>query len=234
MHAVIRLGNGEWYSSAIFACYSDNADPSSRRHYFIVFDKSKTKLVKQPFFNPAKLPHLDQMVLFYDEDETGWLFDENGYGNVDFLPKSRALQIVADGVIPQDILAKCLAADAQHTFLPSREIRSTEDIEQLMLITGNFHDARIAELEMREDGSLYLLFDGMWGCKTELVLEGDIAYCTDCRDPEIHDPYWSGADMMIIKDYIYFADFPIPDIAELDETYCWFRAKSIKYRIIPL
>ena len=48
----------------------------------ISYDNFKTKLVIQPGFDPKKSPFLDQLVLFFDEDDTDWVYEENGDGNV--------------------------------------------------------------------------------------------------------------------------------------------------------
>ena len=77
---------------------------------------------------------------------------------------------------------------------------------QLMLITGDFHDARIVEIEERADGSLRVLFDGVWGCDVELYFEGDVTYCTDSRNPMDYDPYWGDSQIAFRDGFIIFYD----------------------------
>jgi len=71
MHAIIRTGNGKYYTSAIFGSYIDGIKRDWFKRYYIVLDESKTKLVVQPGFDPKKAPILDQLVLFFDEPSAG-------------------------------------------------------------------------------------------------------------------------------------------------------------------
>jgi hypothetical protein len=78
--------------------------------------------------------------------------------------------------------------DREYQFEAIRRINSGNDIRDLEWVSGGFHDAYIAEIT--ECGnSLYILFDGTWGCKIEVWFEGDVSYDTSSRDPEKWDPY---------------------------------------------
>ena len=113
MNAIIRIGNGDYYCSAVFGIYNDEITThNSFNMYCIVFDKDKKRLVKQPMFNPEIRPFLDKMVLIFNTDHTDWELDENGYGGVDFLPKEDALKIIEDGGMPDEILNRCLQIDS--------------------------------------------------------------------------------------------------------------------------
>ena len=101
-----------------------------------------------------------------------------------------------------------------------------------MCITGAFHDARIAELEKRPNGSLYVLFDGVWGCSVELMFSGDVSYCVESRNPEKWDPYWLESSILLQNGYVYFADTVI-DLTEPNDDCCWFKAKTMEFNIIP-
>ena len=100
-----------------------------------------------------------------------------------------------------------------------------------MLITGELHDARIVKLEKQPDGSLYVLFDGVWGCSVELVFSGDVAYCAESRNPEKWDPYWFESSIVVQDGLVYFFDSS-KNLTALNDNDCWFKAKTMAYRII--
>ena len=232
MHAIIRKGDGEFYTSAVFGYYSDKKSEYNYGAYYIVLDEEKEHLKKQQVFDPKKKPQLDLMVLIIDADNTGWSEDEHGFGGVDFLPKDEALMIIRDGVCPEDILRKCRELDSTYHYTEYNEIVDESDIERLMNVSGWFHDAVIAEMK-ENDGVLRVVFDGVWGCKIEMFFEGDVSYNTDSRDPELYDPYWYGSTMICQDGYIYFVDDDDMKVEDIKEGYCWFKAKRVRYRVIP-
>lgn len=231
MHAIIRIGNGKYYTSAIFGSYIDGIKRDWFKRYYFVFDESKTKLVIQPGFDPKKSPYLDQLVLFFDEDDTDWEYEENGDGNVSFLPKKELKRYVKSGDIPEDKLQRCKEIDASAIFHDTVEIQNEKDIERLMMISGCFHDACISDMKQLADGALEVSFDGIWGCVIKMKFSGDVSCCTDSRDPEQYDPYWLNASLQKKDGYYYFVDDEV-EIEDINDDYCWFRAKKIKYKVI--
>ena len=77
-----------------------------------------------------------------------------------------------------------------------------KDIKNLEWASGGFHDARIAKKKLQDDDTLYLLFDGTWGCKIEVWFSGDLEYDTSSRDPETVDPYWFGATVILQDGFV--------------------------------
>ena len=232
MHAIVRKGNGEYYTSAVFGYYSDNKSEYNYGAYYIVLDENKEHLVKKEVFDPKKKLQLDLMVLIIDSDDTGWIEDEHGFGGVDFLSKDVALKIIRDGKCPEDILAKCRELDLRYHYKEYNDILDDSDIDRLMNVSGWFHDAFIKEMN-EENNVLRVLFDGVWGCKIEMFFEGDVSYNTDSRDPECYDPYWYGSSMIRRDGYIYFVDDDDMKVEDIREGYCWFKAQKVRYRVIP-
>jgi len=235
MNAIIRLGDGKYYCSAVFGYYDDNeTDKYSYDMYYIVFNQEKTKLIKQPLFNPKSYPQLDKTVLVFDGDQTNWTVNKNGYGGVDFLPKENALHIIESGIMPSNLLNKCLSLEVSDNFEGYHEIRDSKDVENLMWVSGGFHDAAISKQEEKQDGSLSVLFDGIWGCSIELIFSGDVSYCTDSRNSDqCDDPYWFGSTLILKDGYKIFIDDDDIAIEDVNNDYCWFKAKAMKYRVIP-
>ena len=103
---------------------------------------------------------------------------------------------------------------------------------RLMLVSGYFHDACISKLK-KQDDALYVLFNGTWGCSIEVWLAGDVSYSVKSRDPENCDPYWFGSSVLMEDGWIYFVDDEYVSIKDITDEYCWFKARTLKYHVIP-
>lgn len=134
---------------------------------------------------------------------------------------------------PDDILEKCRLIDAGYIYEEIQEIKGQKDIDSFDWASGGFHDARIAKEELQQDGTLYLRFDGTWGCEIEVWLWGDLDYDTLSRDPEYFEPYWYGSTILQKDNFIYFVDEDDMTVDKIGKGYCYFKAKHMKYRIIP-
>lgn len=235
MYGIIREGNRKYYITKILGFYSDNENKKETfGQHFIVLDKEKKRLVKVYQFNPEVKPHLDLMVITMDDDMSDWIVDVNNHGCVGFLADKNLKELITENVFDAEMLAKCIEYDTPPSFCEINEIHSEKDIEQLMYITGEFHDATIEELEQMADGSLRVYFTGVWGCDVELYFDGDVTYCTDSRDPMEYDPYWGDSQVAIRDGYITFYDDAYTDVSEINDNWCWFRARKMLYKIIPL
>lgn len=232
MHAIIRKGNGEYYISAVFGYYSDKKDKDYYGTYYVVFDENKERLIKQQTFNPKSKPNLDLMVLIVEPDTSGWNEDEHGFGGVDFLTKDEVDYITYKGECPEDIMRKCHEIDSSFRYKEYNEIHDDHDIERLMSVSGYFHDAYIAE-KKETDGGLYVRFDDVWGCSIEMFFEGDVSYNTDSRDSDDAEVWWYGSTMIRQGGYIYFVDDDDMKVEDIKPGYCWFKARTVKYRVIP-
>lgn len=139
---------------------------------------------------------------------------------------------------PADIIEKCRNIDVGYTYNEYTEIKTDEDVKNFVIATGEFHDARIIKEIMQADGTLYLRFDGIWGCEVEVWFWGELEYDTSVRHIENLDPYWSCSTLMIKDGFIYFVDeFFEEEELSLDlikqGEYCYFKAQHMKYHIIP-
>jgi hypothetical protein len=173
-------------------------------------------------------------VLLIDENTDDWVLNEHGYGCVDFLADKNLLEIVESNSIDNAIVEQCVLYDIPSAFKEINEVNNENDAKQLMFITGEFHDARIVETENRADGSLRVLFDGVWGCDVEMYFEGDVSYCTDSRNPMEYDPYWGDSQIAFKDGFIVFYDDDYTDVDDINDNWCWFKARKMSYKIIPL
>ena len=233
MYAIIRKGNKECYTSAVFGFYNDNPNKNGFCSYYIVFNEEKTKLIKKKMFNPKKKPYCDLTVLLLDDCQNNWDVDTNGYGCVNFLSVDLVEEIVQGKNISNELLKKCKDIDSQYVYHEYNEINSQTDIDKLMLVSGGFHDARIFEMKELEDGILKVVFDGIWGCNIEMTFKGNVSYCTESRNPEEWDPYWFGSSMFIDNGMIVFVDDEDVELKDINDNYCWFKSEKVIYRVVP-
>lgn len=240
MHAIIRQGDGKYYVSAVFGYYRDiTATDDYERYlesihkpYWIVWDEEKKKLIRWLAMVP-NTKYIIPQILIFDSDQSGWNMDEEGVGCVDFLSRELLDSILDKDIQPEDILEKCRLMDSGYIYSEIKEIKSEKDIKDLEWASGGFHDARIAKEELQDDGTLYLRFDGTWGCEIEVWFWGDLEYDTSSRDPEICDPYWFGSTVILQDGFVYFVDDDDMTVDQIASGYCYFKARHMKYRIIP-
>lgn len=240
MHAIVRQGNGKYYVSAVFGYFKDiTATDDYERYiqsihnpYWIVWDEEKKHLIRCLNIVP-NTKYIIPQVLIVDSDCKNWNMDDNGVGCVDFLSRDLLDSFLDKEQQPDDILEKCRLIDAGYIYEEIQEIKGQKDIDNLDWASGGFHDARIAKEELQQDGTLYLRFDGTWGCEIEVWLWGDLDYDTSSRDPEYFEPYWYGSTILQKDNFIYFVDEDDMTVDKIGKGYCFFKAKHMKYRIIP-
>jgi len=232
MHAIVRKGNGKYYISVILGCYNDASNDYTHR-YFIVLNEEKDKIIRQPMFNPKKKPHLDQMVLLIDDNQNDWIIQEDGYGCINLFDKKNLLDYALGKDIPLNLLKQCKELDSEYIYSEYNEIKNQKDIDRFMLVSGGFHDARILESQLLNDGTFKVTFDGLWGCNIEMYFIGNVSYCIESRNPEYWDPYWLGSSMYIDNNMVVFVDDEDVELKDIDDNYCWFKAEKVTYRIIP-
>ena len=79
----------------------------------------------------------------------------------------------------------------------------------------------------------YLLFDGTWGCKIEVWFRGDLEYDTSSRPSAEYDQFWLGSTVILQDGFVYLIDDDDMTVDKIGPGYCYFKARHMKYRIIP-
>ena len=238
MHALVYLQNGSYYTSAVYGYYKGPATiRKGYERYWIVWNSSKTRLIRWPAMVPDK-EYLVPQILIVDSDQSNWIIDDdNDSGCVDFLTIELLISILDNNVQPEDILKKCRNAYAPYIFHDKREIKKQKDIEDLDLISMGFHDAFLTKKEFLEDGSLYLALDGIWCCELEIWFSGEIeCHTATGKNGEEYDLYWGWqiATILMHEGFIYFViDEPVTTFADIKSDCCYFKARHLKYRITP-
>lgn len=240
MHAIVCQGNGKYYVSAVFGYFRDITATddyekyiqSIRNPYWIVWDEEKKRLIRWLHMVPDT-KYIIPQILIVDSDHENWNMDDNGVGCVNFLSRDLLDSFLDLDQQPEEILEKCRSMDAGYIYEEIQEIKGQKEIDNLDWASGGFHDARIAKEELQQDGTLYLRFDGTWGCEIEVWLWGDLEYDTSSRNPDHCDPYWQGSTILQKDGFLYLIDDDDMTVEQIGKGYCYFKARHMKYRIVP-
>ena len=240
MHAIIRLGDGKYYVSAVFGYFKNITATDGyekylqkiRNPYWIVWDADKKSLIKWFAMVPDTQYIIPQAIII-DANQSNWRKDENGDGCVDFLDKELLDALLVAEDQPKDILEKCRAMDAEYEYEEVREVKTEADVINLSWASGDFHDAYIAQKELLEDGTLYLRFAGVWGCEIEVWFWGELKYDTSCIDSGMYDGHWFDSTVILQDGFVYLVDDEDVTVEKIGPEHCFFKARHMKYRIIP-
>ena len=228
MYAIIRLKNKQYYTSKVFGIYKETESKEGFDVFYIVLNKEKNKLTKVYKYEIEN--HIDTMVLELDQDMEDMILDEEGYGHVDFLKDQDIDKILNDEEIEKRKLNKCINSSKDIDLKEYIEVNDEDDINNLLYLTGGFHDACIENIS-GNDKKMTIKFDKIWGMELEIVFEDEVIY----KNTLVNDIYWF--DCSLIKnesDYFVFVNQSGYDEKDdLDEYSCYFMAKKMKYKIIP-
>ena len=233
MYAIINNGNGDYYTSTVYACYEDPTNEDGTNwwgEYYIVLNKEKNALIKHYAYDSNVKPSIRQMILYIDDNQDNWNVDKRtGIGEVNISDRDSLMKMIEQSTVSNELIE----LDKQYHFEDYPEIHNEADIAKLMLVSGHFHDARIKQIEDTND-KLHIIFDDVWGCNIEMWFSGDVSYDISCRNPAVYDPYWLGSVMIIANGFIYFIDDEDATIEDAaGDNYCWFKAREVKYHVIP-
>lgn len=236
MHAIIRLGNGRFYTSAIFGRYKGEGD-NYNTDIFVVFNQTKEKLIAIPQISYGQDNIIHTNLIIFDTHDISWKFSYGArrYGFVSFLNKEKAFQIIKTGRFPSgtDIESRCRKEDESLVYKKWNKIRTTADIKNLMQATGGFHDAYVTECKKdNQTGDIFVKFSGIWGTDLEMVFQGD-AQC-HLHDPEESEPWWFDCKFQKFQGKYYLFDSAEASAVDFNNwnTDC-FCAKEVFYHIIP-
>lgn len=235
MKALIRLGKGKYYSSKVFAIINTkigNEDKGRMASQYLVLNETGDELVlKYKYEQDTK--YINLLVLLYDCDTSDMILDDYGLGRVKFITEEELLNTALNNKNDNNLLEKCknYITKYEGDYI---EIKNENDIENLMCVSGNFHDGYIKEIRNNPNGELVVLFDALWGCKIELVFSSDVIYHCGRSIENGDDVYWYGSSIIFDKGLLLFVDKDKYEVGQLlYEDNIWFKSKDIKYKIIP-
>lgn len=112
MYAIIRQGNGKFYTTTVFGYYDYPKNKWDYKHrYCVVLNEEKNSLILQPMFAEKGLV---STVIFTDNDESNWKKINDNIMSVFFLPTEELYNWVLDQKVPDDLLQKCIAMDDEY------------------------------------------------------------------------------------------------------------------------
>ena len=59
----------------------------------------------------------------------------------------------------------------------------------------------------------------------------DVSFCVKSREED--DPYWMDSSLFMENGYIYLVDECDMTAEKITDDYCWFKAKSVSYQVLP-
>lgn len=228
MHAIIRLGNGDYYISAVFG-YNKSLDttPKGEHHlsnpYWIVWDPPQKRLIKLPTVAP-NIQFLIPQVLIIDSDQHDWSIDESGVGCVNWLTLAAIDDILDMENQPDDVLERCRSIDRCYNYNATPEIKTQKDIDDLEWVSGGFHDAFIEKEKLLRDGTLYIKFNGVWGCAIEIWFWGDVEYNIPHNIHDVYDSCWFSSTIIMKDEFIYLIDEIDMTVDKIRPDNCYFKA----------
>ncbi|MCD7774824.1 MAG: hypothetical protein LUH40_04505 [Clostridiales bacterium] len=237
MYAIIRNGDGRFYTSVVFGYFCEVTATDNYKRYlesifnrfYLVLDEKKERLIKRFVFLKEN-KYLDPQILILDADQTEWTFTPDGQGYMSFL---NGVNFSEESFsLSSEQIAQCSQIDSQYIYHEFQEVSSLNDIKNFSCVSGNLHDAYIKKCERNND-EIYVLFGGVWGCQIEIWFFGDVDYCIESRNPETDDPAWLGATLIYEDGYFYLVDDEDMKVADITDEYCWFKGRHLKYRVIP-
>ena len=233
MYAIIRLGNGRFYTSPVLGYYKSPSQADDYfSYYYIVLNQEHTRLIRCDEME-QHTKYLIPQIIVIDTDMRDWLLEEDQTGGISFLPRDMADAITESGNTPPDILKKCLNIAQNHPCNEYVEIRNEQDIKNFYAASFGLHDACLEEEKLLDEQTLYVKFHGTWQRSVEIWFQGDILYHTESRKTDFADPYWYVASIILSDGFVYLIDDDQVLPKDLDESYCYFKARKMTYRIIP-
>lgn len=240
MHAIIRLGNGRYYTSAVFGRFPDESS-SDNKDLLVVFNQAKNALIALPQLEFTKDGFISRHVIIYDTHDASWRYSNikgthRHYGSVAYMNKEQCFDLVhmaQKGIINTGIPEKCFKDDQAIPLEKWTKVRTDIEIRNLLSIAGDFHDAYVAECQRdKKTGNIRALFKGAWGTDIELVFQGE-AIC-HLHDPNEYEPWWYDCKLARHRGKIYLIDSSEarPEDCENWDT-DYFCAKDLFYHIIP-
>lgn len=233
MHKIIRKGNGEFYVSVVFAEYSGYSAGMPEMDGYIVFNEEKTKLVFQPMWDLSNPPYRDLLVLDYKNYREDWSYIDL-YNEVDLFDEDEfqdELEYILDnGFKSEKFYKRCLELDAEVEYKEWNEIKTEQDIKDLLKLAVGFQDSTVDEVEELEDGSLLVSISSLWEFNMEIIFSNDVSYNKNA----LGDYNDMGDTELLYEDgyYCLVNDF-YSNMSEIEDYNIWFKAKEMKFKVIP-
>lgn len=229
MYVIVRLKNKKYYTSKVYGIYKETDSKEGYDDFYIVLNESKDDLIKVYKYDVEK--YINMMVLELNQNIDDLILDEEGHGHIDFLTDEDIDDILNNKGLNKTKLSRCIKENKEIDLKEYIEVNDEEDIVNLLYLTGGFHDACIDNIS-GNDKMLKVSFDKIWGMKLEIVFEEEVIY----KNTLVDDISWF--DCSFIKNesdyFILVNQSGVEETDNLDDYSCYFMAKKMKYKIIPV
>jgi len=240
MHAIIRLENGRYYTSAVFGRFYDESS-SENTDLLVVFNQAKDSLIALPELQFTEDGFISRKVIIYDTHDNSWRYSNirgttRHYGCVAYLNREKCFDLVRmaqKGIKNTGIPEQCYKDDQATPLKKWTQVRTDYDIKNLLSISNNFQDAYVAECQRdKKNGNIRVLFKACWGTDVELVFQKE-ASC-HLHNPEEYEPWWYDCKLMRYRNKYYLFDSSNADAKDIDTWDSdYFCAKELYFHILP-
>ena len=232
MLAKIVAQDGREYYSPVFAFFDRGWSTA-----VIAFDREKNEFAYVKMYNSKQ--GISRCVFIVDWSEKGFVKDRTV--KLSFLRRLRWGSgydwLVENGKLCADIIAgkpvdDCYKEKALALFEDIhngewRVIENREDAENLLLMSGCFHDGVIDSFSYDRDGGLNVIVSGCWGAKISLRFAGDV------KMQFSEEAFAMLVDATIFTEdgFVYWADdYSVKSAKDITEKMCYFRARLLQWK----
>lgn len=117
-----------------------------------------------------------------------------------------------------------------------RFVKNEKDAKDLLTAAWGFHDSVLSNIiykyneNFEEPSVVQVLFTGCWECDILLEFKRDVLIHFNVDDNNIGEIMDS--NILFDNGFIYWVDEYIKDVKEIKEEYIYFRARSLKWKMI--
>lgn len=115
-------------------------------------------------------------------------------------------------------------------------VKNEKDAKDLLHAAWGFHDAELDNISYKlketynDPSVVQILFTGCWECDILLEFQRDVLIHFNIDDNCSHEIMDS--NILFNDGYVYWVDDYIEDIKELNDSYIYFRGRSLKWKMI--
>ncbi len=214
------LDDKKEYRSYVFAHFIDGFDSS-----VIVFDSSENRYKHVNMYNTK--PHIVRKVFIIDTARDGWTSPTKDTEGYDWLVNDPTLikSIKRGNTVSEEYLSRAIELNKTIVVNEWTEVKTEDDVENLMTAALDFHDSYIKRIEYNTD-KMTVIFENCWNSTVTLEFEGDIAL--RYIDNEYNPVYESS--VIFNENYVYWVDEFIKSVADIKDEHIVLRGRALRWK----
>lgn len=163
MNAKIKIADGKFYDSAVFAIIYD-----SWKSKCVVFDQTLQKL---EIINMWHDINIRRKVFIMDDSTTVDWVENDSIEGYSWLLENDNLNRVEKGELSSDIIKRCKEIQQAVSLPLEFEIKTAKDVKILMNVAYDFHDSFIEKVETADTTAKVTINNKGWGAIIHFKLE---------------------------------------------------------------